>query len=76
MRSMLRIGLVLTIFVALIFGQDSTIAQYSFAGNTLDGSGNENTATISGAAFTSDRFNIEANALNFDGIDDSVGNFL
>ncbi len=48
------------------------VAQYSFSGNTNDGSANGNNATINGATFTQDRFGYANSAVTVDGLQGNV----
>lgn len=48
------------------------VAHWRFNNNALDGSGNNNHGTISGAMFTSNRFDSVGTALEFNGSSDYV----
>lgn len=48
------------------------VAEYSFAGNAVDNSGNGHRGTVSGAILTEDRFGMSDNAYYFDGEDDFI----
>jgi hypothetical protein len=48
------------------------VAYYSFSGNALDESGNNNNGKITGALFVADKFGDPGKDLSFDGIDDFV----
>ena len=48
---------------------DGLIAYYPFNGNANDESGNENNGVVDGATLTTDRFENNENAYNFDGLE-------
>ena len=47
--------------------QQGLVACYSFSGNALDGSGNNNNGTLHGPTLTTDRFGVANSAYKFDG---------
>ena len=64
--------LVSLFIISTIWGQGEPVAQYTFSGDSTDGSGNGNTAEIHGAGFVQDRFGVTDRAIAFDGSDDYV----
>ncbi|MGC4022170.1 MAG: gliding motility-associated C-terminal domain-containing protein [Cyclobacteriaceae bacterium] len=71
-NNVLRFGLTFLGFVLVtsVFSQDlqrGLIACYSFTGNAIDGTGNQNNGTVYGATLTQDRFGNANSAYYFNG---------
>lgn len=63
----LLLPLLLLVALASDIGAQAVVAEYTFSGDTKDGSTVSNDATNVGATFTQDRFGVANSALHFDG---------